>query len=138
MSPIEANKQLVRKFFAAVEDGDFEAFDEIVAEDYNDHLPGQTRARNTEDLLQSPRTALPGCPAADLADDCSRATASRCSMRYRAPTAASSSVSRPPVTVVDASAFQLYRIADGRLAEHWEAADLATPFKAIGPTGLPT
>ena len=42
MSPIEANKRLVRKFFAAVEDGDFEAFDEIVAEDYNDHLPGQT------------------------------------------------------------------------------------------------
>ncbi len=27
---------------------------------------------------------------------------------------------------IDAMAFQLYRIADGRLAEHWEVADFMT------------
>ena len=38
---------LVRRFFAAIEHGDFRVFDEIVAEDYNDHLAGQTPGRET-------------------------------------------------------------------------------------------
>ena len=44
-SEIERNKALVRRFFAAIEHGDFRAFDEIVAEDYDDHLAGQTPGR---------------------------------------------------------------------------------------------
>jgi len=46
-SDIERNKALVRRFFAAIEQGDFRVFDEIVAEDYVDHLAGQTPGRET-------------------------------------------------------------------------------------------
>ena len=46
-SDIERNKALVRRFFAAIEHGDFRVFDEIVAEDYDDHLAGQTPGRET-------------------------------------------------------------------------------------------
>src|SRR5258706_15970778 len=46
-SDIERNKALVRRFFAAIEHGDFRVFDEIVAEDYDDHLTGQTPGRET-------------------------------------------------------------------------------------------
>jgi ketosteroid isomerase-like protein len=41
-SSLEENKALVRRFFAAIESGDFRAFDEIVTQDYNDHLAGQS------------------------------------------------------------------------------------------------
>jgi ketosteroid isomerase-like protein len=44
MSPItDQNKTLVRRFFTAIEQGDFPEFDEIVAVDYDDHLVGQSR-----------------------------------------------------------------------------------------------
>ena len=46
-SKIDDNKALVRRFFAAIESGDFRVFDEIVALDYDDHLPGQGRGRET-------------------------------------------------------------------------------------------
>lgn len=46
-SSIEENKALVRRFFAAIERGDFRLFDEIVAQDYDDHLAGQSRGRDT-------------------------------------------------------------------------------------------
>jgi predicted ester cyclase len=32
---------------------------------------------------------------------------------------------------IDAAAFQLYRIENGRLAEHWEVADFMTLFKQL-------
>jgi len=44
-SPIEENKALIRRFFTAIESGDLRVFDEIVAEDYNDHLTGQSPGR---------------------------------------------------------------------------------------------
>src|SRR5258706_12870403 len=40
-SNIEENKELVRRFFAAIEGADFQVFDEIVAKNYDDHLAGQ-------------------------------------------------------------------------------------------------
>lgn len=43
---IAHNKALVRHFFAAIEKGDLSVFDDIVAEDYNDHLTGQQRGRS--------------------------------------------------------------------------------------------
>ena len=46
-SDIEMNKALVRRFFTAIEHGDFRVFDEIVAENYDDHLAGQTPGRET-------------------------------------------------------------------------------------------
>src|SRR6478672_8094436 len=46
-SDIERNKALIRRVFAAIEHGDLHVFDEIVAEDYDDHLAGQTPGRET-------------------------------------------------------------------------------------------
>jgi ketosteroid isomerase-like protein len=46
-SNIEENKTLVRRFFAAVEAAAFHVFDEIVVENYNDHLAGQSPGRET-------------------------------------------------------------------------------------------
>jgi steroid delta-isomerase-like uncharacterized protein len=135
MSPIEANKQLVRKFFAAVEDGDFEAFDEIVAEDYNDHLPGQTPGRETlKTYFQSLRTAFPDVrlPISQMIAEGDRvAVLNAVQGTHRGEFLGIA----PTGHRVDAPAFQLYRIADGRLAEHWEVADFATLSRQLGQPG---
>lgn len=88
--PVEENKALVRRFFAAIERGDFDIFDQIVAQDYNDHLAGQS-------------------PGRDNHYGQIKASGNR----------------------VDAMAFQLYRIANGQLAEHWEVADFATIMRQL-------
>ena len=44
---LEDNKALVRRFFSVIERGDLAVFDEIVSEDYDDHLAGQSPGRET-------------------------------------------------------------------------------------------
>ena len=44
---LEENKALVKRFFTAIEDADFQVFDQIEAEDYDDHLVGQSPGRET-------------------------------------------------------------------------------------------
>jgi predicted ester cyclase len=41
----------------------------------------------------------------------------------------------PTGLAVDAPAFQLYRVEDGRLAEHWEVAGFATLIRQLTPPG---
>lgn len=41
----------------------------------------------------------------------------------------------PTGLAVDAPAFQLYRVEDGRLAEHGEVADFATLIRQLTPPG---
>src|SRR5688572_17289647 len=43
---IEKNKDLVYRFFAAIENNNIAEFDKLVAENYNDHLPGQSPGRD--------------------------------------------------------------------------------------------
>src|SRR5260370_23212156 len=59
-STIEENKALIRRFFTAIESGDLRAFDEIVAEDYDDHLAGQSPGRETlNQYFTALRSAFP-------------------------------------------------------------------------------
>ncbi|ORB30227.1 ester cyclase [Mycolicibacterium parafortuitum] len=122
----ESNKALVRRFFTAVEEGAFDVFDEIVAEHYDDHLPGTSPGRESlKTYFRGLRSAFPDLrlPISQMVAEGDRvAVLNAVQGTHRgeflgiAPTGRS----------VDASAFQLYRIQDGRLAEHWEVADFAT------------
>src|SRR5258707_685684 len=61
-SPIKENKVLIRRFFTAIESGDLRVFDEIVAEDYDDHLAGQSPGRETlKQYFTGLRSAFPDC-----------------------------------------------------------------------------
>ena len=42
---IEENKAVIRRFFTAIERGNLTVFDQIVSEDYNDHLVDQSPGR---------------------------------------------------------------------------------------------
>lgn len=133
MDPIDANKALVRRFFTAVENGDFDVFDEIVAENYDDHLPGQSPGRETlKSYFRSLRAAFPDLrlPISQIIAEGDRvAVLNSVQGTHRGAFLGIAPAGRR----VDAPAFQLYRVEGGRLAEHWEVADFATLLKQLEP-----
>ena len=132
-SQIDANKALVRRFFAAIESGDLSAFDEIVADDYEDHLPGQSRGREVVRVyFTTLRNAFPDLqlPIHDMVAEGDRVAVLNSvngTHRGEFPALGLQATGRR----IDAMAFQLYRIEAGRLAEHWEVADFATLLRQL-------
>ena len=125
-SPLEENKALVRRFFVAIENGDFRVFDEIVAQNYDDHLAGQNPGRETLKRyfsglrsafgdLKLPITALVAEGNLVAVLNSVRGTHQGDFAGFKAKG-----------NRIDAMAFQLYRVANGQLAEHWEVADFMT------------
>jgi|SRR5882724_3447862 len=125
-SQIEANKALVRRFFAAIEDASFHVFDEIVAQDYDDHLAGQSPGReNLKRYFTGLHSAF-----ADLKLPITTLVAEGDLVAVlnsvRGTQQGDFAGIKAQGNRVDAMAFQLYRIANGQLAEHWEVADFMT------------
>ncbi len=130
-SDIERNKTLVRRFFAAIEAGDLAVFDEIVAEDYNDHLAGQSPGReNLKKYIAGLGAAFPDMTlpiSAIVAEGEHVAVLNSVRGTHRGDFGAF----KAKGNAIDAAAFQLYRIENGQLAEHWEVADFMTLFKQM-------
>lgn len=128
---IEQNKALVRRFFEAIERGDFGVFDDIVAEDYNDHLAGQQPGREIlKHYFAGLRTAFPDMTlpiSAMVAEGDRVAVLNNVRGTHRADFAGIQAKGNQ----IDAAAFQLYRIENGQLAEHWEVADFMTLFRQL-------
>jgi steroid delta-isomerase-like uncharacterized protein len=130
-SSIEENKTLVRRFFLAIETGDFQVFDQIVAADYDDHLPGQGRGREVlKQYFAGLRSAFPDLrlpmqAVVAAGDHVAVLNAVRGTQRgdFLGRQASGKKV--------DVMAFQLYRIRDRQLAEHWEVADFATLMRQL-------
>lgn len=131
MANLEAKKALVRRFFAAIEGRDFSVFDEIVDEDYDDHLAGQGRGRETLKRyfagLHAAFSDLKLPISAILAEGDQVAVLNAVRGTHQGDFAGLPATNRE----IDAMAFQLYRIEDGRLAEHWEVADFATLMRQL-------
>lgn len=131
MTSTDANKALVRRFFAAIESGDLALFDEIVAEHYDDHLAGQSPGReNLKKYFTELRRAFPDMAlpmTAIVAEGDLVAVLNHVQGTHRGDYGAISATGKR----VDVMAFQLYRIEDGKLAEHWEVADFATLMQQL-------
>lgn len=127
-SSSESNKQLVKRFFDAIESADFGAFDQIVALDYNDHLQGQTPGREALKRyfagLHSAFADLRLPIAHMVAEDDKVAVLNSVQGTHHGnfPALNLDATGRR----IDAMAFQLYRVENSQLAEHWEVADFAT------------
>ena len=130
-SNIEENKALVRRFFAAVEAADFQVFDQIVGEDYVDHLPGQSPGRETLKQyfgrLHAAFSDLKLPISEIVAEDDKVAVLNSVRGTHKGDFAGLKATGRR----VDAMAFQLYRIQNGQLTEHWEVADFSTLLRQI-------
>lgn len=131
-----ANAALVRRFFAAVGAADFEALDAIVAADYDDHRTGRRGRAALVAYFEEAHRAL-----ADLRLSIESVVAEgdRVMVRnrivgvHRGAFGGLAPTGRP----VDVVAMQEYRIANGRLAEHWEVADMLGLLQQLGATPQP-
>jgi steroid delta-isomerase-like uncharacterized protein len=130
-SNLEENKALVRRFFAAIESGDFAVFDQIVAQDYDDHLAGQGRGRETLKRyfagLHSAFADLRLPISAMVAEGDQVAVLNAVCGTHRGDFAGLTATGRE----INTMAFQLYRIENGQLAEHWEVADFALLMRQL-------
>jgi steroid delta-isomerase-like uncharacterized protein len=128
---LEHNKALVRRFFSAIEHGDFAVFDQIVSDDYDDHLAGQNPGRAAlKRYFTALRSAFPDLMlpiTIMIAEGDHVAVLNSVQGTHRGAFAGR----EPTGHRVDAKAFQLYRIANERLAEHWEVADFATLLRQL-------
>ena len=130
-SSIEENKALIRRFFNAIVSGNLQVLDEIVTEDYDDHLAGQTPGRETvKKYFAGLRSAFPdlALPISAIVAEGDRVAVLN---SVRGTHKGEFIGLGPTGRRIDAMAFQLYRIENGRLAEHWEVADLALLMRQL-------
>ena len=120
----EKNKRLVLSFIKAVETDDFGSeFDKIVSENYNDHLEGQQSGRdNLKKYLTGIKAAFPDLkwPVKTIIGEGDQV------MVFNSVEATHKGDFGPFKATgnkVNVMAFQLYRIENDQLAEHWELAD---------------
>lgn len=122
----DENKALVRRFFAAIENNRLEEFDTIVAANYDDHLPGQSPGREVlKQYFAGLHAAFRNLKLPILAiigEGDKVAVYNSVQGIHHGDYGAFKAKGNP----VDAKAFQLYRIENGQLAEHWEVADFMT------------
>ena len=122
----ESNKAIVRRFFNAIESGDLSVLDEIVTETYDFHVPGQGPGRKSlKRYLAGLRAALPDLqlPIKDMvAEDDKVGVLNSVRGTHKGDFGPMKATGKR----VDFMVFHLYRLEDGRLAEHWEVADFAT------------
>jgi ketosteroid isomerase-like protein len=137
----EANKALVREFYAAIDAGDLNAMDRLVAEDYIDHnpppFPGLGEGR--DGLKQAFRIFWDATPGHHQIED-QLAEGDKVVTRL---TAYGKHTGELPggLTATGAdmteTAVAIHRVRDGRLAEHWSARDDLSLLQQLGVVTLP-
>jgi steroid delta-isomerase-like uncharacterized protein len=128
---IEENKALVLRFFKAIESNQLEEFDTIVAADYDDHLPGQTPGREVlKKYFSGLHTAFKDLklPVHAIISEGDKVAVYNSVQGVHHGDYGSF---KAKGNAVNAKAFQLYRISNGQLAEHWEVADFMTLVRQI-------
>ena len=128
---LEDNKALVRRFFSAIEHGELVVLDQIVSQDYDDHLAGQSPGREAlKRYFTGLRAAFPDLtlPITTMVAEGDYVSV----LNSVQGTHRGEFLGRQPTGKrVDAMAFQLYRVANGQLAEHWEVADFPTLMRQL-------
>jgi steroid delta-isomerase-like uncharacterized protein len=125
MSDIETNKAIVRRYFEMFNSGDLSQLAAIVSKDYGDKLEGQSSG------IQVIRNYLEGLKASfpDFTWTIEQiiGEGDRVAVMNRVSGTHMNDFGNIKATGnrVSFAAFQFYRIADGKLAEHWEVADFA-------------
>jgi predicted ester cyclase len=134
---LEANKALVRRLYERLmANGDVGAAGEIVADDYVDHsLPGNIEGGRTEliGVVQAVRAAIP-----DIAPTVDQAVAEGDLVAVRVTARGHHTGTPFPPGIPAAGAAiewreqHIFRIADGRVAEHWGVFDNLAILQQLG------
>lgn len=123
MTHTEANKALVTRYFAAIEEDELTALDEIVSTDYQDHASGRQSGRQAlKAAAQTLRAAFPDVTSTIthmLAEGDLIAVRNRVTGTQQGPFGEL----RATGNRVDFTALQLFRVEDKLIVEHWELFD---------------
>lgn len=123
---LEANKAVVRRYFESFNKDDLSHLDEIVTPDYGDRLEGQKPGIDViRNYLEGLKRSFPDFK---WTIEQMVAEGDRVAVMNRITGTQLHDFGGMKATgnKVDFQAFQIYRIQNGKLAEHWEVADFAT------------
>ncbi len=131
----EENKQLVRRFYEAIDRGDLNAMDEFVAEDYVDHNPPPfpDLAKGREGLKQVFKIFSEATPGYHSIED-QIAERDKVVTRMTSYGKHEGDLPGAPRTGNDLrmTSITIHRIADGKLVEKWSEKDVLGFLKQIG------
>ena len=131
----DANKAMARAYFKAFRDRDDAWWDRYVAPDFIRHDPGlDFHVRGTAGVRRLGETMHGGLSDIELPIDEVIAEGDRVLVRLRMKGRHTGEFMRRAATgkAVDIAVMDYFRVADGRLAEHWAQMDNLTMLKQIG------
>jgi predicted ester cyclase len=140
MDARDDNKALVRRFYAEIDAGNLAAMDELVASDFVDHdpppIPGLPAGlAGLKQAFQIFLTATPGTHDVldQVAEDDLVVTRIRARGRF------AENLGEIPATGgdLDVTATSVYRVSDGKIAEHWGETDSFTLMQQLGVVPAP-
>jgi steroid delta-isomerase-like uncharacterized protein len=140
----EQNKELVRRFYEAIDAGDIDAMDALVAEGYINHHPPPFPGlgEGLDGLKQAFRMFQAATPGRHIIED-QIAEGDKVVTRLTAEGRHEGDLPGPiPATgkEIRMSAVAIHRIADGKITEHWSATDelgLLVQLGVVSPPGPP-
>lgn len=136
----EENKALIRRFFHEIDEGNIDAMDELVAEDYINHdpppFPGLAPGR--EGLKQAFEMFWRATPGHHVIEQ-QIAEGDLVVTHLRGVGKHEDELAGIPASGndLDVKAIAVHRIADGRIVEHWSAVDSAALLSQLGVIELP-
>jgi steroid delta-isomerase-like uncharacterized protein len=137
---VEENKRLVRRWFAANDQGDDQAIETMLSSDYVDHNPpipglppGRVGIVAGNRLLRAAFSDVIHRIEEQLAEGDKVMTR----LRVRGSFTGEFLGYPPTGQVVEISGIAVHRIRDGRLVEHWAQADMAGFMRQVGATTEP-
>lgn len=141
MDAADRNKEVVRRFFAELDDGNLDVVDELVSDDYVDHdpppFPGLADGR--AGLKQAAEMFWNATPGHHVIEDL-MADGDKVIVRLRGVGKHEGELAGIPPSGndLDVKAVAIYRIENGKIAEHWSALDSATLLQQLGVIQLPS
>jgi steroid delta-isomerase-like uncharacterized protein len=134
---VEENKRLVRRWFAANDQGDDQAIETMLSSDYVDHnppIPGLPPGR--EGIVAGNRLLRAAFSDVIHRIEEQLAEGDKVMTRLRVRGIFTGEFLGYPPTgqEVEISGIAVHRIRDGRLVEHWAQADMAGFMRQVGAT----
>jgi len=129
---VEENKALVRRFISEVfEQGRREAVDELCADDFMGHTWGNA---NKEGLKAAMDRVSKGLSDAHFQIDDVIAEKDRVAVRVTASARQVGEFMGTPATgrTYEIGEIHIFRVRDGKIAEHWHQFDVPTMMKQLG------
>jgi len=136
-SQLEANKAVVRQYFDTFNSNQLDRLSEVISPEYEDRLEGQTAGIEVlRTYLKGLKTSFPDFTwtiEQIVAEGDRVAVMNRITGTQVRDFGGVKAAGRK----VDFKAFQIYKVVDGKLVEHWEVADFRRNRRAERSASMP-